>query len=141
MKLSHPVERIIDEVRADFVTVRPVIVDGASPRSSVPVCEVGAEVGQIISFGSEVVIDDVQYDGDVFFMAGVDECFKTVRSAIRGLDRKGKYTVVSPVAPAGKLRHRHQFDGRDPDRISQIGQVGMIASKVPASVKVPTCNS
>ena len=32
MKLSDPIERIIDEVRADFVAVGPVIVDRASPR-------------------------------------------------------------------------------------------------------------
>src|ERR1700675_1110901 len=113
MKLSDPIERIINEVRADFVAVRPVVVDGASPRSSVPVREVWAEVAQIISLRSEVVIDDIQYDGDAFFMAGVEEGFKTLRPAIRGLDCKGRHAVVSPVARAGKLGDRHEFDCRD----------------------------
>src|SRR5207302_968412 len=120
MKLRNPVERITDEVRPDFVAVRPVIVDGASPWSSVPVREVGAEVSQIISFRSEVVIDYIQYDGDSFFMAGIDERFETVRSAIRGLDCEGKHTVVSPVARAGKLGDRHEFDCRDAHIVLQV---------------------
>ena len=113
MKLRHPVERIINHVRADFVTARPIVVDRAAPRSSVPVRKVWAEVAQIISFRSEVVIHDIQYDGDAPFMAGVDEGSKTLRSAIRGLDCKGKRAVVPPVARAGKLGHRHEFDCRD----------------------------
>src|SRR6185295_10778026 len=64
VKLSHPIESIIDEVCADFVAVSPVVIDRAPPRSSIPVREIGAEVTQIISFRSEVVIHDIQYDGD-----------------------------------------------------------------------------
>src|SRR5215510_4694821 len=120
MKLSHPVECIIDDVRADFVAVRPVIVNGASPRSSVPIREVGAEVCQIIPFRSEVVIDYIQYDGDASVMAGIDERFKTVRSAIRGLDRKERYAVISPVARARKLGDRHEFDCRDAHIVLQV---------------------
>ncbi len=103
----------MDDVRADFVAVGPVIVDRASPRSSVPIRKVGAELAQIISFRSKVVVHYVQYDGDALFMAGVDEGFKTFRPAIRGLDRKGIHAVVSPIARAGKLGDRHEFDCRD----------------------------
>src|SRR2546422_11454126 len=113
MKLSDPIESIIDEIRADFVAVRPIVVDRTSPRSSVSVRKVGTELAQIISFRSKVVIHYIQYDGDPLFMSGVEEGFKTFRPSIRGLDCIGIHAVVSPVARAGKLDDRHEFDCRD----------------------------
>ena len=90
MKLSDPIESIMDDVHADLVAVRPVVVDRASPRSSVPVRKVGAELAQIISFRSKVVIHYIQYDGDALFMAGVDEGSKRI-----GLQRDTRRRIPS----------------------------------------------
>ena len=54
-----------------------------------------------------MVIDHIEDYRDFEFVAGVDERFQTPRATVGGLNRVGINSVVTPVAFAGKLSHRH----------------------------------
>src|SRR5450755_3415987 len=48
-------------------------------------------------------------------MRGLDEILKIFWMAIRCVGREWQHTVVSPISPAGKIAHRHQFQCSDAD--------------------------
>ena len=52
---------------------------------------------------------------------GLDEPLQVFRRAVGGVGREGQHAVVAPVAPAGKVGHRHQLDRGDAER-REIGQ-------------------
>ncbi len=72
-----------------------------------------AEIPQVIALGPEMVVDDVEHDRHPPTVAGVHEPFQPPWPAVRVLGGKGIDAVVAPVAAAGKLGHRHEFDGGD----------------------------
>jgi len=49
-------------------------------------------------------------------------------------------SVIAPVSLSWKLSNRHDLQGGDTRSCSHSG-LGMTASKLPSSVKVPTCSS
>src|SRR5205823_3386909 len=71
--LAHPIERVVDEVAPDLVTLRPIEVDRLTPRRAIPVGEVRPEFGQVISFRPEVVVDDVKDDAEPDAVSPIDE--------------------------------------------------------------------
>ena len=113
VEFGNPAEGVFEEVAADFVAVCIVEVDGGAPRGSVFLSEVRAEGRQVIAFRAEVVVDDVEHDGEAALMACVDEAFEAVRAAIGCVDGEGRDSVIAPVAAAGEGRDGHDFNGRD----------------------------
>lgn len=72
--------------------------------------EVGAELAEVVSFRTQMVVNDVENHGDAMRVACVDEALQSARAAITFLDRVEVDAVVPPVARAGKRRHGHQFN-------------------------------
>ena len=49
-------------------------------------------------------------------MTGIDEVLQSGRPAVGIVDGEGEDAVVTPVAPARELGHRHELDGTHPER-------------------------
>jgi len=118
--LSNPIECIADEKMAHRLTIWTIVIDSITPRRPIAIREIGAEVSQIISFRAQMVVDDVQDHGKPRRMAGIDQPFQPLRPTVAGLRRKRIDAVVAPIATSGKLRDRHQLNGRDPHSVLQI---------------------
>ncbi len=67
---------------------------------------------EIVSLGTEVVIDDIETYRELLCVRGVDQLLKITRSSVAVLHRERENPVVAPVPPTGKLRNRHQFNRR-----------------------------
>src|SRR5439155_19429236 len=106
--------RVLDEVAPDAGTVRAVEVEGASPWGLVAIREVRPELGKVVPFGPEMVVDDVEEDGEALRVAGVHEAAQPLRTAVGRLRRVEVNAVVAPVARAGELGDRHELHRGDP---------------------------
>src|SRR3979490_1241636 len=62
VKLLKPVQRILDEQVADFITVGAIEVQSRSPGRAITVRKIWAELAKVIAFWPEVVVDHVQRD-------------------------------------------------------------------------------
>ena len=109
MKLFHPHAGVVQNEIAHGVGAGTIEVDGQSPRRLVAVGEVGPELGEVIAFGPEVVVNDIEKDRQPGRVAGIDQLLQTVRSAVAILRGVRKYAIVTPVPAAGKLSDRHQL--------------------------------
>jgi hypothetical protein len=65
---------------------------------------------EIIPLGAEVVVDDVEKDGEAADMAGLDELLQILGPAITGRRSVKKGSVIAPVSGSRELGDRHQFD-------------------------------
>src|SRR6266498_5618004 len=83
VKLIDPHQRVLNEKRSDVIALWAVEIQRHAPRRFVSVREVRAELAQIISFGAEVVVDDVEDDGQAALMRSVDEPLERMRPSIR----------------------------------------------------------
>src|ERR1700722_19048754 len=97
MKIRNPLQRILNEVSANLIAAGTIEIDSLSPRCFVEVCEIGAEIRQVIPFRTEVVVDHVEHHRDTLSVARVDQRFYSSGAAIRRLDGVGAYAVVAPV--------------------------------------------
>src|SRR5436190_16797203 len=110
VKLVDPLQRVVDEEPAHVVAARPVEIERESPRRFVAIGEVRTELGEVVSFRTEVVVDHVEENRETALMTGIDESLERARTAVRILRRVRIRAIVSPVARAGKLRDRKQLD-------------------------------
>jgi len=62
VKLLKPVQRILDEEVADFITVGAIEVQSRSPGRAITVCKIGAVLAKVIALRPEVVLNHVQRD-------------------------------------------------------------------------------
>ena len=92
---------VLQEVGADVVGAGAVEVDRRTPRRPVAVGEVRTEGAEHVALGTEVVVDDVEDDGEAPVVAGVDEALQPGRAAVGVLHGEGEHAVVAPVAPPG----------------------------------------
>ena len=122
VEIAHPGARVLDEVAPHAVAVRTVVVERAAPRCAVAVGEVRPEVAEIVPLGTEVVVDDVEDDRQPMGVTGVHQAAQPAGPAIGRLRREQMDTVVTPVARAGKLGHRHELDRRHA-QLHQLGQM------------------
>src|SRR5262249_34063684 len=114
MAFANPIERVLDKIISHLVAVRAVEVQRRAPWRLVTLGEIApAEIPKVISFRSEVVVNDVENDGETVLVTSVDQALQAVRAAVRVLRSERLHPVVAPVAAAGKLRDRHQLDGCD----------------------------
>ena len=98
VELLEPHPHVVQHEVAHGVAAVPVVVDRGAPRGLVPVVEVGAELAQVVPFGAEVVVDDVQDRSPVRGVAGVHQPLQAVRPAVAVLRGVGEHAVVAPVA-------------------------------------------
>ena len=59
---GKPVQSVVDDEAANAVASGPVKIDRLSPGRVVGIGEAGGELGKIVSFGTEMVVDNVQHD-------------------------------------------------------------------------------
>ena len=113
MKVGDPIKRVIDEVAPYVIAIGAVEIHRRPPGGFVALGVVRGEVRQIIPFGSEMVVDNVEDRRDPMFVAGVDQPFQPQGSAVGVLRGEWIGAIVSPVSSPGKLRDGHEFHGRD----------------------------
>ena len=80
VELGHPVQGVLDEVAPDFVAVRSVKIDGVAPGSPVFGGKIGTEIVQIVAVRAEMVVDDIEDNGEPLAVAGIDQRFQTPRA-------------------------------------------------------------
>ena len=139
-KITHPHPRVVDDKLPHGIAVRAVVVDGPAPRSAVAIGKVGAVVGKVVSFGTEMVMDHVENHGQPGLVGGVDQPLQRPRPAVAVLHRIRIDGIVTPITVAGKLAIGINSIAVMPSECN-CGRRGIIASSVPSGVKAPTCNS
>ena len=97
MKLLEPHPDVVKHEVANRVAARTVIIDGGAPGRLVTVGKVRPELAEVIRFGTEVVVNDVEEDGQSMAMASVDQPLQPVRTAVSVLRRVREHAVVAPV--------------------------------------------
>ena len=96
-------------------------IDGGTPRGVFRGIEERARIGvQIVPLRPEMVIDHVQKHHQAAPVGGLDQPLQVIRRAVGGVRREQGHAVIAPVPASRKVRDRHQFDGRDPQRGQMI---------------------
>jgi len=107
--IAQPHQGVVEDVLPYLARVRAIDVDARAP--CVPYgAQVGFESGQVVSAGSEVVVDDVLDDGEALRMARVDESLIPVRAAVEFVHCEPENTVVAPVVCSVEHIDGHQLD-------------------------------
>ena len=114
VEVAQPHQRVVDDVAADLLGVRPVQVHGGAPDRLAR--EVGAEPVQVGPRGAHVVVDDVEHHAETTRVAGVDEPLERVRTAVVLGHGVPAHAVVAPVAVA--------VDGVDGQHLDQVDPEG-----------------
>src|SRR5262249_61960457 len=73
VKLAHPHAAVLDHVTAHALGAGAVVVDRGAPRGLRAIREIGTVLGQIVSFGPEVVVHEVEGDRQAARVASVGE--------------------------------------------------------------------
>src|ERR1700730_655425 len=127
MELLQPIERIVYEKIAYRSVVRPGEIDRGAPRRLVAAGEeIWSDRRQIITLGTEVVVDDVEKDCEAAGVTRLDEVLQVVRPTVCRNRSIEEHTVITPIAASGKLRDRHQLDGSG----AELGDM----------IEMPDCN-
>ena len=135
----EPVQRATQDPAAYLGAARTVQVDRRPPRRLGPLGEVRPEPGQVVAARPEVVLDDVEADGEPAPVCRIDETLQRRRPAVPLVHRPRMRAVVPPAPAARERTQRHQLDDVDPE-VHQMIEPKSAESSVP-SVNVPTCSS
>ncbi len=111
--IAQPLQRTLDGEIPHKVLA---IIDRGAPRRAGLHEESRRIASEIISLGSEVVVDGVEKHHQAAQVRFVDQCFQIVRPSVAVIGRVPQHAVVTPVATAGKVVERHQFERRDSGR-------------------------
>src|SRR6516225_7759250 len=86
----------------------------------------------MVSFRTDMVVDDVEDDGDAQGVGGVDEAAEINRLAVEMGGREKIDAVVSPAESARKFCHRHDFEAGD----TELGESRKFAQgSIPAPLR------
>lgn len=114
MKFAQPIQRIADDEVAGAVRVLVIEVERFAPVSLVTFAEVvRRKAFEIVAVGSEMVVDDIENDGEPVTVSCVDESLEPVVIAINMIGREQLHAVVAPIPASGTLGNRHHFEHRD----------------------------
>src|ERR1700687_4407495 len=91
---GEPVKCIVDKEPPNAVAVGAVEIDRRTPRRSITVSKTGCVLTKIVSFRTQVVVDDVEYNGQALAMAGVDQLLESRGAAIGRMRRIEMNAVV-----------------------------------------------
>jgi len=119
MEVPEPAQCVVTDPAPYLGAAGVVQVDRRSPGRGVLVGEVGTEAGQVVATRSEVVVDDVEADGQSRIVTAVDEPLQCFRAAVRVMDGVEVHAVVPPAVDPGERGHRKERDHLD----TQHGQV------------------
>src|SRR6202521_4045132 len=114
MILVDPIARIGDEEFARRAGIGTVEIDGLTPFVVVAIGEISrGERFEIVSVRAEMVVDDVEDDGDSEGMGAIDKAAEIDRLAVEPGWCEEVDAVVSPAEPAREFRHGHNFEAGD----------------------------
>src|SRR4029077_19680698 len=102
----EPVKRILD---GEGANLRQAIIDRAAPRRLSVGEEIRRIAGKVISLWPEMIVDHIEKDHQPAQMRLVDQLLKIVWPAIGAVGRVPENAVIAPIARAGKIRQRQQF--------------------------------
>ena len=117
-----------------------VEIDRLAPFVLVAVSEIGAENAEIISVRAEMIVNDIEDNGDAESMGAVDKLAKIIGLSIKPGRREQIDPIISPTEPARKIRDRHHLKTVMPSS-AKAGNCRVAASQPPSGVKVPICIS
>ncbi len=103
----EPVQRVLDREGAHL---RHPIVDRLAPRRRALLEEAGRVAAEVIPLRTEVIVDDVEKGHEPARVRGIDQRTQIVGTAVGTVGRVEQHTVITPVAAAGEISHRHQLD-------------------------------
>src|SRR5579862_212440 len=120
VKFVQPVKRVMNEevpngAAADAVEVNCISPGGAMPASK----ELRRIKTEVVSLGTEMVVDNVEKHHDAEVVRGLNESFEIVGATVRVIGGEWQNAVVAPVASSGEVAEWHQLDSGD----SKIGNV------------------
>ena len=99
---------------AHRTAVLAIEVDCLAPIGLVFLAEVGArKCTQIISIRSEVVIDDIEDNGDSMLVRGIDKRAHVVRCAVEPGRSEKVDAIVAPAEAAREVGDRHHLNHGD----------------------------
>src|SRR5690242_3198023 len=98
MEFIHPIRGIGGEELADWPAIAIIKVDRPSPFVLVAVGKIVlGEMMQIIAVGTEVVVDDIQNDGDAQIVRAIDKGTQVIRMPIKAGGSEEIHAVVTPA--------------------------------------------
>ena len=71
VEVGDPLQGVLDEVAADLVGMLLLEIQGGAPGCFVPVGEIESEIGRVVPFRAEMVVDHVEHDAHALGVAGV----------------------------------------------------------------------
>src|SRR5262245_7618550 len=71
--VGDPFQGIKNEKATDLIALRVIEIQARTPRRFVTIREIGPELRQVISFRTDVVVDDVQNHPQPALMTSVDQ--------------------------------------------------------------------
>ncbi len=120
--VDQPCARVFDEERAH---VGDAQIDRGAPRRVVALGEERRRVRvEVVPFGTEVVVDHIEQDGEPARVRGADEALEIAGFSIAGKGREREHAIVTPVARPGERPKRHQFDRRHAERPQVVEPLG-----------------
>src|SRR6516162_2352188 len=102
-----PVERITDREGPHLWNV---IIDGVAPWRMSRGEECRRVMVEIVTFRTEVIVDDVEKHHEPVRMRSVDQRSQIIRPPIGAVRRIKQDAVVDPISPASEVGNGHQFD-------------------------------
>ncbi len=113
VELVDPIAGVADNELAHRAAIGPVVVDCVAPIGAVRRHVIVGVHAQIVSAGTEVVVDHVQHHAQSFTVGRIDKAPEIIGPAVQPRGRIQIDAVVAPAELAGKLRHRHDLDHRN----------------------------
>ena len=109
MVVAQPHTCVVAEEAPHLVAACIFQIHSVAPRRLMAVGKIRAEFSQVISRGTQVVVDHIEQHGQSVRVAGFNQTLECFRTAVRLVRRKEVDPVITPAMPAGKGRDRHQL--------------------------------
>jgi hypothetical protein len=77
VEITDPMKRVLGKKTPYFIAPLAVKVERLPPWRAVTICKVRPKVGEIIPLGTQMVIDDIERDAEIFLMARVYQSFQS----------------------------------------------------------------
>ena len=110
-----------------------VEIERLAPFVVIAIGEIGrGEQFEVVSVWADVVVDDIENDGDPERVGVIDETAEIDRTAVEPSRCEQVDTVIPPAETAREVRHGHDFEASD----TEFGQSRQLSlSRFPAALR------
>ncbi len=113
VELVHPIDWIRQKERPHMAIMLAVEVERVAPRRFVGMVEpVPAVSAQVIPVGAEMIVNNVEQNGEAARMRRIHQRAQILRMSITARGGVNHHPIVSPAAIPCEIPHRHDLDGR-----------------------------